>query len=132
MFSSGLLFQAASQFVLVFAYVYELKYVFLISFYLFVMMYSISLGGIFYIYQVEINPPELVPFASFFKFILNSAMGFFALRLIQFFGIFWLFGIFALVSSLTWIVFEGTAIETRGKSKFIIKKEFEAKKFFQR
>ena len=96
---------------------------------IFMFSFACSLGGILYVYQVEILPAELVAPASIIQWIFTLLISYYTLPLVNTFGIFSLYVAFFAISFIGWFLFEGYAVESKGlkMSKIIsayIKKQF--------
>jgi MFS family permease len=111
--------------------VFNIKILIPMAMCLFMMSFAMSLGGMLYVYQVEILPGEIIPLVSNFQWVFTLLISYFTLDLIQGLGIYTLYILFFGCSFLTWFVFEGMACETKGKSLSRITSNFLKKKFWQ-
>jgi fatty acid desaturase len=128
--SMGILTQAMSQLVMLMALLFEFKIIFLVSVFLFILCFAIAIGGIMFLYQVEILPSELVPVVTVFLFLSAAVISQITLPLISMFGVFPIFVFINFVTFFTWFYVEGNAVETKGKSKDEIEVDFFNKRFY--
>ena len=98
---------------------------------LFMFSFAISLGGVLFVYVSELLPPRVNMLSGCLQPVPSLLISYFTLDFIQKFGVFWLFMIFWLVCTLGWVLFEGLAVETKGKNNSEIQKLFNQKKFFK-
>ena len=96
---------------------------------MFIFFFAMSLGGILYVYQVEILPGEVIPMVSNSQWIFTLLISYFCLPLIETIGIYSLYMIFMMSTFLSWCVFIGLAVESKGKTLSELKDEFMKKKF---
>ena len=59
--SLGILFQSVSYIILLFGLIFEAGFLVVVGIYLFLVAFVNSLGGMLFLYQVEIMPINLVP-----------------------------------------------------------------------
>jgi hypothetical protein len=126
----GLLIQAISQTLMLLALLFELKIFFLVSVYLFILCFAIGIGGIMFLYQVEILPSELVPVVTIFLFLSATIISQITLPLISLLGVYPIFIFINCVTFFTWFYIEGSAVETKGKTKNEIEVDFFNKRFY--
>jgi hypothetical protein len=127
--SLGLLFQAISYIVLLFGLVLSVGELVVIGIYLFLVAFVNSLGGMLFLYQVEIMPINLVPLLGSLAWAISILIGLFTLDLYEVLGIFPIFLIFCVVGFLSWLYFEGYGIETKFKIKSKILSDFHSRTF---
>jgi MFS family permease len=97
---------------------------------MFIFSFAISLGGLLYVYQVEILPGEVIPIVSIPQLVCNLLVGYFGLPLLDSIGIYFLYFIFFFGLFISWFVFGGMAVESKGKTLSQMKSEFAKKKFW--
>ena len=129
--SWGILIQALSYLVMLIGMLFNFSISVFISILVFQLGFLISIGGVLYIYQVQIMPSELVPMVSLIQWILSLFVSLVTLPLTNAIGIFPIFLFFFFVALLTWILYEGYGIEIEGKSRTQIKNELNSKQFFE-
>ena len=127
--SLGILFQSVSYVLLLFGLCFELGFLVVLGIYMFLVAFVNSLGGMIYLYQVEIMPSNLVPLVSSLAWGVSILIGLFTLDLYTSLGVFALFMIFSVVGFVSWLIFEGMAVETKFKIKSQILSDFHSRKF---
>ena len=125
------LFQALAQLIATTALLFNMKYLFLVAILTNLVMFSLNFGGVIYIYQVEILPPELVAVVSFFQFGSCILFSYFTLPVLEKFGSVTVFIFLTTVTFVCWVIIEGYCIETKGKTINQIQSEFKNKRFFK-
>lgn len=97
------------------------------SIYLFEFTFTLSVGGVLYVYIVEILPDELIPISSVICWTSKVLISTFTLDFIQAFGIYTLFVFFFLCCLIGFLILYFFAVETKGKEPKKIFNEFQKK-----
>lgn len=97
--------------------------------YTYVFSFSVSLGGMMYVYLADIVPPIGISFASIGQWVIACIVGKYAMIITETVGEFQVFYFFMLTSFVGCIIFAGYSVETQGKTDSQIKHEFIDKKF---
>ena len=80
-------------------------------------------------YTTEIVPAKVLMVPYLMQAVLTVLIGSFTLKLINYFGLYVLYSTFGTFALIGWFVFEGMAIETKGKQNSEIIEEFRTKRF---
>ena len=103
---------------------------------LFIFSYKISFcmacGGSIMVYQSEILPAYIIPFAIVFQNIFVILISYTTLPLVNSIGIYALFMIFWVMGLIGFVIFYGYAVETKEKKDSVVIEEFMRKKFFRK
>ena len=102
----------------------------LIGNYMYSFSFSMSIGGLLYVYQTEILPGEVIPLVTSTQWFFALVFSYFSLPLIDSVGIYSLYFVFFLASFISWFVFAGMAVESKKKTLSQLKNEFMKKKFW--
>jgi len=97
---------------------------------LFMVSFAMSLGGVLYVYQVEILPGEVIPLVSNSQWIFTLLISYYCLPLINSIGIYSMYFIFFFSTFISWFVFAGMSVESKGKTLSQMKLEYSKKKFW--
>lgn len=127
--TNGLLFQCLSYILMMIGSNLNLIYLIPIGIYLFEMTFTLSVGGVLYVYLVEILPDELIPLSSIICWFCKIVIGSGTLIFIDDYGIYALFMLFFGLSLIGYVLVKGFGVETMGKSKSKIYAEFQKKSF---
>jgi len=127
--SFGLGAQSASYFVFLCGLVIKSRLLVVIGAYAYVFAFSVSLGGMMYVYLADIVPPVGISFASIGQWVAACIVGKYAMVIIHAVGEFQVFYFFMLISFVGCVLFTGYSVETQGKTDSQIKSEFTDKKF---
>lgn len=98
---------------------------------LFLFFFANSLGGILYIYQVELLPSEVLAPVSISQWVFTVLISYFTLPLVEAVGIYSLYIVFFVCGVLTWFIFVAMAVETKNRESSEIIAEFEKKSFLK-
>lgn len=129
--STGLFMITISYILNMMGDVFEIKSLIPVAICMFMLSFAMSIGGILYVYQVEILPGEVIPLISNFQWVFTLLISYFTLDLIQGIGIYALYCIFFSCSFATWFIFEGMACESKGKTLSQCTSNFVKKRFWQ-
>lgn len=119
-----------SYIILLFGLIFEAGFLVVVGIYLFLVAFVNSLGGMLFLYQVEIMPINLVPLLGSLAWAISILIGMFTLDLYLSLGVFSIFMIFCVVGFASWFVFEGMGVETKFKIKSQILSDFHNRRFF--
>ena len=125
--SFGLLFQGVSYFGILAGTLYDVGFLALFFFYFYYFAYTISLGGVLIVYQVEIIPGDLLPVATSFLWILTLMISLFILSITKAVGLFAVLLFCGIFSTFIWVWFQRFCVETKGKTRLEIEGEFKLK-----
>jgi hypothetical protein len=98
-----------------------------ISMYLFEFTFTLSVGGVLYVYIVEILPSELVPISSVICWISKVVISWFTLDFINAYGIYSLFFVFFICCLIGFLILFYLAVESKDKKGKQIFNEFQQK-----
>ena len=98
---------------------------------IFMTSFASSLGGVLYVYQVEILPGEVIPLVSNSQWIFTLLISYFCLDIINAITIYGLYTVFFFINFTAWILFQGFGVETSGKKLSSVATEFMKKKFWK-
>ena len=98
---------------------------------LFLFSFATSLGGIFYIYQVELLPSKVLAPVSISQWVFTVLISYFTLPLIKTVGIYSLYMVFFVCGVFTWFIFTGLAVESKDRESSEILSEFDKKVFLK-
>lgn len=129
--SLGILLQGVSQLLILIAICFQIKLLFPVGIMGYLFFFYVGLGGILFVYQVDILPAELLPVVQVVLMLSAFFFSMFSLPIINAVGIFALVLFMTSVTFVSWFLFEGFSVETKEKSKFQIQKELNQKKFLQ-
>lgn len=96
-----------------------------VSMYLFEFTFTLSVGGVLYVYVVEILPDELVPISSIVCWLAKAVISYLTLDFIEAFGIYALFVLFFVCCLVGLMVLVLFAVETKDKKPSQIFIEFQ-------
>ena len=114
-----------------FGQVFEIGGIVLFSMNFYLFMFTISLGGVLIVYQVEILSSKLVPLATITRFFGLVFISYFTVPLIDGVGFFAVESGVFFISLFGWFMFEGYAVESQGKTKLEIENDFLKAGFFK-
>jgi uncharacterized SAM-binding protein YcdF (DUF218 family) len=106
-----------------------MTYSVLIGLYLFIFSFAISLGGTLYVYQTEIIPPELIPFASLPQWLLTFVISSYDLSDATQTTLYSMSFLFFLISVIGCFIFQGFSVETKNKTYSKILNDWRNKTF---
>ena len=129
--SLGILMQGISQLLILLAICFQVKLLFPVGIMGYLFFFYVGLGGILFVYQVDIVPAELLPVVQVILMFSAFFFSLFSLPIINAVGIFALVLFLTTVTFVTWFLFEGFAVETKEKTKYQIQKELNIKKFLK-
>jgi SP family galactose:H+ symporter-like MFS transporter len=127
--TSGLGVQSVSYFAFLCGLILKNGLLVVIGAYSFVFAFSVSLGGMMYVYLADIVPPIGISFASIGQWVVACVVGKYAMVITEAVGEFQVFYFFMITSFIGCILFAGYSVETQGKTDSQIKSEFAHKKF---
>jgi MFS family permease len=125
----GIGMQSASYLILLIGMTLDNGFLVVLGAYSFMFSFSMSLGGMIFVYIADIVPSIGISFASVSQWICSCLIGKYALFITNWIGEFNVFYIFMVISFAGCVIFTGYSIETEGKSGSQIKEEFMEKKF---
>lgn len=123
----GLGTQAATYLIVVTGLCFGINWFIPMGIYLFEFTFTLSVGGILYVYTVEILPKELVPISGVVSWISNVLISNLTLKIIEAFGIFPLFLFFFCCCIIGFSILGLLAVETKGKTASQVYLEFQKK-----
>ena len=123
----GLGVQAFSYILMMAGISFSKSFLIPISIYLFEFTFTLSVGGVLYVYVVEILPEELIPISSIICWISKILISYFTLDFIHTFGIYTLFMFFFVCCVAGFFTLYGFAVETKGKKPSQIFNDFQRK-----
>ena len=100
------------------------------GFFLYMMSYAISLGGLLPIYCADLLPPVVLAGCATFQWALIAFFARYSLDIFRRFEIHHVFLVCQLATTLGGLLFVALGIETRGKTDEAIAEEFRRKGFF--
>lgn len=126
---AGIFFQGVAWFLLLIGFQVGALWLLIVGSCLYMVSFSVGLGGTETAYISEVLPPIGVGFALAVHWLLNAVIGILIPILVQSLGPSALMGFFGVVSILGVFALDFLLIETKGKSEETIIAEFENKKY---
>lgn len=120
----GTTLASLSYFVMMFGLLYSIPLLVIVGSYAFVFFFGMGLGGSMFPYLADAVPPIGISYASSFVWLLNCLNAKFGLVITNYFGIFNLFFIFTMLTSLSAMVLSLFSVETQNKSLKEIQQDF--------
>lgn len=125
----GLAMQAAAYFLFLVGLVFSSGFLVVAGCFIYMVSFSVSLGGTLYPYLAETVPAVGISFAAITQWLLACFVGLYALDIMNRFKEFNTFYTFMVVAFLGCVLFAGYSVETEGKSDAQIQSEFRRKQF---
>ena len=116
--------------IIMFADCFKFKILIPVGMCLFMLSFATSLGGILYVYQVEILPGEVIPLISNSQWVFTLLISYFTLDIINLMSIYGVYTMFFFINFIAWFLFEGYAVETNGKTLSTVANDFLKKRFW--
>ena len=120
--------QVVSYLILLFGICFKINLLVPFGLYLFEFTFTLSVGGVLYVYVVEILPEEVVPIATIPNWFCNILISRFTLPLVNKFDIYPIFMFFYFCSLTGFFIVNVFAVETKNKDEKEIIEEFRDKK----